>query len=188
MEKEFAYRTEIIYGRAETAQCSDSTAAAGTGSSHAGRVEWADGSTEWTVRSASGTAPQGETSADPVRNTGANVGADPGSTAAETDSRTGWEEEREAFFSSEIPSASVQSPQIGMAGSVGCLGNAAGLVADLARMEHSLDAAPQPLPVTHGHTDRKRKQKLREMRIAQGHAEDDHEDELNNKYQQRPAM
>ena len=191
MEKEFAYRTEIIYGRTEASQRTNSTADTGaeyTVTSHTGRVESAAGSAVWTVRPASGATSLGETSADPLRNAGANAGADPGSGSAADRDRTGWEKERAAFFSSENPSAPIQSPQVGMAGSAVCLGNAAGLVADLARVERSLDAAPQPLPVTYGHTDRKRKQKIREMRIAQGHAEDDHEDELNNKYQQRPTM
>lgn len=70
MEKEFAYRTEIIYGQTEASQRTNSTADTGaeyTVTSHTGRVESATESAVWTVRPASGAAPLGETSADPLR-------------------------------------------------------------------------------------------------------------------------
>ena len=46
------------------------------------------------------------------------------------------------------------------------------------------DRAPEP-PVPGGiQIDRKRLAQLREKKIAMGHKADDHEDELNNKYEQ----
>lgn len=45
------------------------------------------------------------------------------------------------------------------------------------------DATTQPQ-----HIDRKRRRELRDKRIALGHREDDHEDELNNKYQYQQSM
>ena len=45
------------------------------------------------------------------------------------------------------------------------------------------DATTQPQ-----HIDRKRRRELRDKRIALGHREDDHEDELNNKYQYQQYM
>lgn len=92
MEKEFAYQTEIIYGRTEASQHAKSGATTDrerANTSHTGRVESAIGSAVWTVQPASGATLLGETSADSLHNTGANAGADPGSGAAADGNRTG---------------------------------------------------------------------------------------------------
>lgn len=85
---------------------------------------------------------------------------------------TGWEKERAALFAPVHPSA---APQLDLAddscgpGGLGCA------VARLGRhLEDLGDVAPAyTAPV---HTDRKTRQKEREKKIAQGHAEDDHEE------------
>ena len=189
MEKEFAYRTEIIYGRTEASQRTNSTADTGaeyTVTSHTGRVESAAGSAEWTVRPASGATSLGETSADPLRNAGANVGVDPGSGSAENGTRTGWEREREAFLASKAApaGASVESVVAGASASLG------GIVGNVVQLGYNMERLQPAAPMTpvHGHGERKQLAKERQKKIAQGHAEDDHEDDLNNTYQQRPTM
>lgn len=189
MEKEFEQRGKIIFERTEAAQCTDHTAAAGTeytGTSHTGRVDTATGSAVWTVRSASGAAPLGETSADPLRNTGANAGAAPGSGVAADGDRTGWETERAAFLVSKtaLAGASVQSVVAGASA------NLSGIVGDVVQLGYNMERLQPAAPMTplHGHGERKQLAKERQKKIAQGHAEDDHEDDLNNTYQQRPTM
>lgn len=189
MEKEFAYRTEIIYGRTEATQHDESGATTDrerTNTSHTGRVDTAAGSAVWTVQPASGAAPRGETSADPLRNAGADAGADPGSGAAADGDRTGWEREREAFLASKAApaGASVQSMVAGASADLG------GIVGDVVQLGYNMERLQSAAPMTpvHGHGERKQLAKERQKKIAQGHAEDDQEDELNNTYQQRPTM
>ena len=189
MEKEFEQRAKVIFEGIEATQHDESGATTDrerTNTSHTGRVESADGSAEWTVRPASGAAPLGETSADPLCNTGANEGADPGSGAAAYGSRTGWETEREVFLVSQpaLAGASVQSV---VAGAPADLGGIVGDVVQLGYNMECLQPADSMTPL-HGHSERKQLAKERQKKIAQGHAEDDHEDDLNNTYQQRPTM
>ena len=185
MEKEFEQRGKVIFERTEAAQCTDHTAAAGTeytGTSHTGRVDTAAESAVWTVRPASGAAPLGETSADPLRNAGANVGVDPGSGSAADGDRTGWEREREAFLASKttLAGASVQSVVAGAPADL------SGIVGDVVQLGYNMERLQPAAPMTpvHGHGERKQLAKERQKKIAQGHAEDDHEDEQNKKYQQ----
>lgn len=185
MEKEFAYRTEIIYGRTEASQRTNSTADTGaeyTVTSHTGRVESATGSAVWTVRPASGAATLGETSANPLCNAGANAGADPGSGAAADGGRTGWETEREVFFTSKTALAGASVPSV----VAGAPADLSGIVGDVVQLGYNMERLQPAAPMTplHGHGERKQLAKERQKKIAQGHAEDDHEDEQNKKYQQ----
>ena len=185
MEKEFEQRGKIIFERTEAAQHAESGATTDkecANTSHAGRVESAAGSAVWTVRPASGATPLGETSADPLRNAGADAGADPGSGAAADGDRTGWETEREAFLASKAAPAGASVPSV-VAGTSAGLGS---IVGDVVQLGYNMERLQPAAPMTslHGHSEHKRLAKERQKKIAQGHAEDDHEDEQNKKYQQ----
>ena len=98
------------------------------------------------------------------------------------DERTGWEAEREAFFSAQHQSAQTTTAAPGWAymGSVADgNGNVASAVVGLGyRLEQSQSVAPVMDSTTMlPHTDRKTLRKKQQKKIAQGHAEDDHEEE-----------
>ena len=199
MEREFRIRAEIISGGAEAAPSADTNttgadnyAASGTGTdtssrsaSHERGMGGADGlslhagvprrETDWLSEEGQRTA---ETAPDP----------DAGGRTAESgeafgaDERTGWEAEREAFFS-----ARHQSPQSASAapGRSDCGspadggGDVASAVVGLGyRLEQSQSAEPVTDSTTmHHHTDSKTLRKEQRKKIAQGHAVDDHEEE-----------
>ena len=107
---------------------------------------------------------------------GAGCGPDPG------DAATGWEKERDLYLSAQSGNGDVGR---GMAGSdpTGDHGSYGGLAGDLVRLGRSLehDQAADPVrdaTTMHQHTDRKVLLRERELKIAMGHREDDHEDEL----------
>ena len=108
--------------------------------------------------------------------TGAGHGRDTGAAA------TGWEEERIFYFSAQPENGDVSH---GMAGPdfAGDHGGYGGLAGDLVRLGRSLerDQAADPVrdaTTMHRHTDRKVLLRERELKIAMGHREDDHEEEL----------
>ena len=98
------------------------------------------------------------------------------------DERTGWEAEREAFFSAQHQTAQTAAAAPGwshMGGPADGDGSIASAVVGLGyRLEQSQFAAPVMDSTTmRPHTDRKTLRKERRKKIAQGHAEDDHEEE-----------
>ena len=93
----------------------------------------------------------------------------------------GWEEERDFYFSAQSGNGHVGH---GMAGSdfAGDYGGYGGLAGDLVRLGRSLerDQAADPIrdaTTMHQHTDRKALRRERQIKIALGHKEDDHEEE-----------
>ena len=114
-----------------------------------------------------------------------------GGEAAGADGRTGWEAEREAFFSAQAQTAQTVSAAPGMAvgGRAVVGGGNSGIASALVqvgrRLEHSQSADPVRDSTTmHYHADSKTLRREREKKIAQGHAADDHEEEQIYTWQQ----
>ena len=109
-----------------------------------------------------------------------------GGAASGADDRTGWETEREFFFSaqnqtSQTASATRQYSGIDFSADGG--GSTASALVGLGHRLEQLQSAAPVMPVQH-HTDRKVLQKEREKKIALGHKADDHEDEVSYDWQQ----
>ena len=95
--------------------------------------------------------------------------------------RTGWEEERVFYFSAQSGNGDVGHDMAGpdFAGDYGGYG---GLAGDLVRLGRSLERDQTADPIRdattmHQHTDRKALRRERQIKIALGHKEDDHEEE-----------
>ena len=106
--------------------------------------------------------------------------------ASGANERTGWEVEREAFFSAQHQAAQTESAGHSMdqsaVGAGGPGADWAGAVGGVVQLGHALEHGQGPAPVkdattTHYHADSKALRKERQKKIAQGHAEDDHEEE-----------
>ena len=107
-------------------------------------------------------------------------------TASGADDRTGWEAEREFFFSaqnqtSQTASATSQYSGIDLSADGG--GSTASALVGLGHRLEQLQPVAPVMPVQH-HTDRKVLQKEREKKIALGHKTDDYEDEVSYDWQQ----
>ena len=85
---------------------------------------------------------------------------------------TGWEQERAALFA---PTHQPAAAQLGMADAPG---NPGGIGSAVVRLGHHLEGIGDVAPAytTPIHTDSKTRRKERELKIAHGHAEDDHEE------------
>ena len=191
MEYEFRIRTEIIHGRAVGEEPSRADGAAHTAdaasrsASHESRV---GGSDERPLHTG---VPRGEAdrlSQESQRAAGAAPDPDADERTAESgeasgaNERTGWEAEREAFFSAHHQAAQTAAAAPGwshMGGPADGDSSIASAVVGLGyRLEQSQPVAPVMDGTTmHPHTDRKTLRKERQKKIAQGHAEDDHEEE-----------
>ena len=191
MEYEFRIRKEIIYGRAvgEEPTCADGAAhtadAASRSASHESRV---GGSAERLLHTG---VPRGEAdrlSQESQRAAGAAPDPDADERTAESgeasgaNERTGWEAEREAFFSARHQTAQTAAAAPGWShldGPADGDGSVASAVVGLGyRLEQSQSDAPVMDSTTmHLHTDKKTLRKKQQKKIAQGHAEDDHEEE-----------
>ena len=106
--------------------------------------------------------------------------------ASGADDRTGWEAEREFFFSaqnqtSQTASATRQYSGIDLSADGG--GSTASALVGLGHRLEQLQPAESVIPARH-YTDRKVLQKEREKKIALGHKADDHEDEVSYDWQQ----
>ena len=197
MEYEFRIRAEIIHGRAvgeepSRAGGTDHAAASGAGADTASRSashkSGVGGSAERPLRTG---VPHRETdrlSEEDQRTAGAAPDPDADGGAAESgeasgaDERTGWETEREAFFSARHQTAQNAAAAPGwshMGGPADGDGGVASAVVGLGyHLEQSQSAAPVMDSTTMlPHTDRKTLRKKQQKKIAQGHAEDDHEEE-----------
>ena len=107
-------------------------------------------------------------------------------TPSGADDRTGWETEREFFFSaqnqtSQTASATRQYSGIDLSADGG--GSTASALVGLGHRLEQLQPAEAVIPARH-YTDRKVLQKEREKKIALGHKADDHEDEVSYDWQQ----
>ena len=209
MEYEFRIREEIIYGRAvgEEPSCTDSAdhisavctehaatpdTGADTYSRSASHERRLGGSAERPLHAG---LPRRETdrlSEEGQRTAGAVPDLDTGGRAAESaeasgaDDRTGWEAEREFFFSaqnqtSQTASATCQYSGIDLSADGG--GSTASALVGLGHRLEQLQPAAPVMPIQH-YTDRKVLQKEREKKIALGHKADDHEDEVSYDWQQ----
>lgn len=197
MEYEFRIRAEIIHGRTAGEEPSRAdgtahTATSGTGADAASRSasheSGVGGSAERPLRAG---VPRGETdrlSQEGQRAAGAAPDTDADGRAAENgeasgaDERTGWEAEREAFFSARHQTAQAAAAAPGwshMGGPADGDSSIASAVVGLGyRLEQSQSAAPVMDSTTMlPHTDRKTLRKKQQKKIAQGHAQDDHEEE-----------
>ena len=191
MEYEFRIRTEIIHGRAVGEEPSRADGAAHTAdaasrsASHESRV---GGSDERPLHTG---VPRGEAdrlSQESQRAAGAAPDPDADERTAESgeasgaNERTGWEAEREAFFSAHHQAAQTAAAAPGwshMGGPADGDSSIASAVVGLGyRLEQSQSAAPVMDSTTMlPHTDRKTLRKQQQKKIAQGHAQDDHEEE-----------
>ena len=201
MEYEFRIRAEIIHGRAvgeepTRADGTDHAAASGAGadtaSQSASYESGVGGSAERTLHTG---VPHRETdwlSEEGQRTAGAASLTDAAGRSAESgaasgaDDRTGWEAEREFFFSaqnqtSQTASATCQYSGIDLSANGG--GSAASALVGLGHRLEQLQPAEPVIPARH-YTDRKALQKEREKKIALGHKADDHEDEVSYDWQQ----
>ena len=197
MEYEFRIREEIIYGRAvgeesTYADGTDHAAAPGTGADTASRSasheSGVGGSAERPLRAGVSCGETDRTSQEDQRTAGAAPDSDADGGASESgeasgaDERTGWETEREAFFSARHQTAQTAAAAPGwshMGGPADGDSSIASAVVGLGyRLEQSQPAAPVMDSTTMlPHTDRKTLRKKQQKKIAQGHAEDDHEEE-----------
>ena len=193
MEHEFRIRAEIVSARTQAAQPpADSAADAGTTSrsvsleSGLGANDEIHGCTVVPCGSADrsvGERQQADVAASHADAAGRS--AESGA-ASGADDRTGWEAEREFFFSaqnqtSQTASATCQYSGIDLAADGG--GSTASALVGLGHRLEQLQPAAPVMPVQH-HTDRKVLQKEREKKIALGHKADDHEDEVSYDWQQ----
>ena len=216
MEHEFEIRTELLYGRAHGEKSSpaygtdrtgadhaaDAGRAAGAGTSRGGQLDDAReyGAHRESVENTGETEHMADRvpaedlrETDGVCDTCADGRTAEGGEASGANDRTGWEAEREIFFSAQDPTAQDAPVTSGMGladsgyGSDGAgYGSiASGLVQVGRRLEQSQFAAPMMDATTqHHHADSKTLRKEKEKKIALGHKADDHEDEQTQTWQQ----
>ena len=193
MEHEFRIRAEIVSARTQAAQPpADSAADAGTTSrsvsleSGLGANDEIHGCTVAPCGSADryvGERQQADVAASHADAAGRS--SEDG-TSSGADDRTGWEAEREFFFSaqnqtSQTASATHQYSGIDLSANGG--GSTASALVVLGHRLEQLRPADPVIPARH-YTDRKVLQKEREKKIALGHKADDHEDEVSHDWQQ----
>ena len=193
MEREFRIRAEIVSARTQAAQRpADRTSDADTTSRSVSLENGLGANNE-----RSGCTVVSCESAD--RSVGARQQADVAASHADAagrssedgaasgaDDRTGWEAEREFFFSaqnqtSQTASTTHQYSGIDLSANGG--GNTASALVGLGHRLEQLRPAEPLIPARH-YTDRKVLQKEREKKIALGHKADDHEDEVSYDWQQ----
>ena len=193
MEHEFRIRAEIVSARTQAAQPpADSAADTGTTSrsvsleSGLGANDEIHGCTVAPCGSADGSVGERQQADVAASHTDAVGRSSEDGAASGADERTGWEAERELFFSaqnqtSQTASATRQYSGIDLSANGGC-STASALVGLGHRLEQLQPVAPV-MPARH-YTDRKALQKEREKKIALGHKADDHEDEVSYDWQQ----
>ncbi len=193
MEHEFRIRAEIVSARTQAAQHpADSAASADTTSRSAphesglGANDERSGYTVVPCGSADGSVGERQQADVTASHTDAAGRSAEDGAASGGDVRTGWEAEREFFFSaqnqtSQTASATCQYSGIDFSADGG--GSTASALVGLGHRLEQLQPAAPVIPVQH-HTDRKVLQKEREKKIALGHKADDHEDEVSYDWQQ----
>ena len=196
MEREFRIRAEIIYGGVEAAPSADANTAGAdncsapsTGAdvsprsaSHEGGVGRDDG---LPLHSGVSRRETDRANEEGQRTVGAAPDPDADGRAAESgeasgaDERTGWEAEREAFFSARHQTETAASGRPNMDSPADDGGSVTSAVVGLGyRLERSQSAEPVIDSTTmHHHTESKTLRKEQRKKIAQGHAVDDHEEE-----------
>ena len=188
MEHEFRIRAEIVSSRTQAAQHpagstsdTDTTSRSVSHESGLGANDEIHGCTVVPCGSAdrsAGAHQQADVAA--FHADAAGRSAEDGA-ASGADDRTGWEAEREFFFSAQnqtSQTASTTRQYSGIELSANGGGSTASALVGLGHRLEQLQPTAPVMPVQH-HTDRKVLQKEREKKIALGHKADDHEDEQN---------
>ena len=193
MEREFRIRAEVVSARTQAAQPpADSAAGAGTTSrsvsleSGLGANDERSGYTVVPCGSADGSVGERQQADVAASHADAAGRAAESGEASGADDRTGWETEREFFFSaqnqtSQTASATHQYSGIDLSANGG--GSTASALVGLGHRLEQLQPAAPVMPIQH-YTDRKVLQKEREKKIALGHKAADHEDEVSYDWQQ----
>ena len=181
MELEFTARTKIIYGR--------------TPGEEQSRTDYNSAVSRDPMRSAGTGGAAGETGTDLFRAEsisetavgGAQFVSDPNTdgrptevgTASGSDSRTGWEKEREAFLASEIHTTQTVPAGMGVANGADRSVDVGGIISSVVQLGRWMEQAHAPVidGSARHHKDRKTWLNELDKRIAMGHKEDDHEDE-----------
>ena len=193
MEHEFRIRAEIVSARTQAAQHpADSTSDADTTSrsvaleSGLGANDEIHGCTVVPCESADGSVGERQQADVAASHTDATGRSAEDGAASGADDRTGWETEREFFFSAQnqtSQTASTTSQYSGIDLSADGGGSTASALVGLGHRLEQIQPAAPVMPVQH-HTDRKVLQKEREKKIALGHKADDHEDDVSYDWQQ----
>ena len=193
MEREFRIRAEVVSARTQAAQLpADRTSDADTTSrsvsleSGLGANDEIHGCTVVPCRSADGSVGEHQQADVAASHADAAGRSAEDGAASGADDRTGWEAEREFFFSAQnqtSQTASTTSQYSGIDLSADGGGSTASALVGLGHRLEQLQSAAPVMPVQH-HTDRKVLQKEREKKIALGHKADDHEDEVSYDWQQ----
>ena len=193
MEHEFRIRAEIVSARTQAAQCpADRTSDADTTSRSVslenglGANDEIHGCTVVPCGSADGSVGERQQADVTASHTDAAGRSAEDGAASGTDDRTGWETERETFFSAQnqtSQTASATRQYSGIDLSADGDGSVASAVVGLGYRLEQLWPADPVIPARH-YTDRKVLQKEREKKIALGHKADDHEDEVSYDWQQ----
>ena len=193
MEHEFRIRAEVVSARTQAAQLpADSAAGAGTTSRSAslksglGANDERSGYTVVPCGSADGSVGEHQQADVAASHADAAGRSSEDGTPSGADERTGWEAERELFFSAQnqtSQTASTTSRYSGIDLSANGGGSTASALVGLGHRLEQLQPTAPVMPVQH-YTDRKALQKEREKKIALGHKADDHEDEVSYDWQQ----
>ena len=188
MEHEFRIRAEIVSARTQAAQHpAGSTSDADTTSrsvSHENRLGANDeirGCTVVPCGSADGSVGERQQADVAVSHADAAGRSAEDGAASGADDRTGWEAQREFFFSAQNQTSQTASATRQHSG-IDLTANGGGSTASaLVGLGHRLEQIQPAVPVTpaHHHTDSKALRKEQEKKIALGHKADDHEDEQN---------
>ena len=193
MEHEFRIRAEIVSARAQAAQLpagsaagADTTSGSTSHESGLGANDERSGYTVVPCGSADGSVGEHQQADVAASHTDAAGRSAEDGAASGADDRTGWEAERELFFSaqnqiSQTAPTTHQYSGIDLSANGG--GSTASALVGLGHRLEQLQSAAPVMPVQH-HTDRKVLQKEREKKIALGHKADDHEDEVSYDWQQ----
>ena len=193
MEREFRIRAEIVSARTQAAQCpADRTSDADTTSrsvslkNRLGANDEIHGCTVAPCGSADRSVGERQQADVAASHADAAGRSSEDGTPSGADDRTGWETEREFFFSaqkqtSQTASATHQYSGIDLSADGG--GSTASALVGLGHRLEQIQPAEPVIPARH-HTDRKVLQKEREKKIALGHKADDHEDEVSYDWQQ----
>ena len=193
MEHEFRIRAEIVSARTQAAQHSagstsdaDTTSRSVSLENRLGANDEIHGCTVVPCESADGSVGERQQADVAASHADAAGRSAEDGAASGADDRTGWEAEREFFFSaqnqtSQTASATRQHSGIDFSADDG--GSTASALVGLGHRLEQIQPAEPVIPARH-HTDRKVLQKEREKKIALGHKADDHEDEVSYDWQQ----
>ena len=193
MEHEFRIRAEIVSARTQAAQHpagstsdADTTSRSVSLENRLGANDEIHGCTVVPCGSADGSV--GEHQQADVADSHADAAgrSSEDGTASGADDRTGWDAEREFFFSAQNQTSQTAAATPGwshMGGSADGDGGVASALVGLGHRLEQLQPAEPVIPARH-YTDRKALQKERGKKIALGHKADDHEDEVSYDWQQ----